>query len=107
MVWREDTRDIYALSDDGSWQQFADTWHEGDPEYLCPDVGPSTSPPTPQRGFGKVWCMNPGVRDKLGWASEREKGGNRWVQDFDRGVMIRTDHVGIAVLTDDGTWHSR
>lgn len=106
MIWRQDTARIYAIADDGTWLDFADIWQEGDPEYPCPEVGPSTSPPSPKRGFGTVWCLNPGVRDKLGWAVEEEKGANRWVQDFDSGAMIGTDHAGIAVLYADGTWHS-
>jgi DNA-binding beta-propeller fold protein YncE len=106
MFWRKDTDRIYVIYDDHTWQDFADIWYEGDPEFSCPDVAPSTSPPTPKRGFGKIWCVKPGVRDKLGWALEEEKGANRWVQDFERGVMIVSDYIGIAILYDDGTWHS-
>ena len=106
MIWRGDTQRIYALYDDGTWQDFADTWHEGDPEYTCPEVGPTDSPPTPKRGFGKVWCLNSHVRDKLGWALEKEQGTERWVQDFDRGKMVHIYGVGTVALYDDGTWSS-
>jgi hypothetical protein len=104
MFWREDTDRIYAIYEDHTWQDFADIWYEGDPEFSCPEIAPSTSPPTPKRGFGKIWCVKPGVRDKLGWALEEEKGANRWVQDFERGVMIISDYIGIAILYDDGIW---
>jgi hypothetical protein len=104
MFWRKDTDRIYAIYKDHTWQDFADIWYEGDPEFSCPEIAPSTSPPTPKRGFGKIWCVKPGVRDKLGWALEEEKGANRWVQDFERGVMILSDYIGIAILYDDGTW---
>ena len=105
MIWREDTRYIYAVYDDGTWQGFIDLWQEGDPEYSCPDIAPSDSPPTPKRGFGKIWCLNPPVKEKLGWAQGEEKGGSRSVQDFDRGVMIGTGFAGTIILYDDGTWH--
>jgi hypothetical protein len=106
MFWRKDIDRIYVIYDDYTWQDFADIWYEGDPEYSCPEIAPSTSPPTPKLGFGKIWCVKPGVRDKLGWALEEEKGADRWVQDFKRGVMIRSDYIGIAILYDDGTWQS-
>jgi hypothetical protein len=106
MIWRDDTRGIYAVYDDGSWQGFVDLWHDGDPEYSCPDIAPSESPPTPKRGFGKTWCLNPPVKDRLGWAQEEEKGGNRTVQDFERGVMIGTGFAGVVILNEDGTWRS-
>ena len=70
MFWREDTDRIYTLYADHTWQNFADTWHEEDPEYSCPQLAPSNSPPTPKRGFGKVWCVQLGVREKLGWVLE-------------------------------------
>jgi tetratricopeptide (TPR) repeat protein len=104
MFWRKDTDRIYVIYDDYTWQDFADIWYEGDPEYSCPEIAPSTSPPTPRLGFGKIWCVKPGVRDKLGWALAEEKGANRWVQDFEGGVMISSDYISIAILYDDGTW---
>jgi hypothetical protein len=104
MVWRQDTAHIYAIYDDFTWDEFVDTWQEGDPEFPCPEVSPSASPPTPKRGFGTVWCAHPGVRDKLGEAVNQEQGGERWVQDFESGVMYASDHIGNAVLFSDGTW---
>ena len=67
MVWREDTRRVTVFYKDGTWQEFADTWAEGQPEYSCTDAyAPAQTPPTPHRGFGKVWCTQPGVRERLG-----------------------------------------
>ena len=83
MFWRDDTRQIYVLYNDGTWQEFPDTWTEDEPEYSCPaDDTPSTTPPTPRRGFGKVWCTEPGVRDRLGNTLMDEMGNDRPVQDF-------------------------
>ena len=75
MVWRGDTRRVTVFYKDGTWQEFADTWAEDQPEYGCIDAyAPAQTPPTPHRGFGKVWCTQPGVRDRLGAALQDEIG---------------------------------
>ena len=87
MIWRADNRQTYAVYDDGTFEVFADSWQEGDPEYSCTDANtPNRTPPTPRRGIGKVWCTQPGVRAKLGNSKADENGNLRAVQDFERGV---------------------
>lgn len=90
MFYRQDKGLIYAMYNDGTSQVFEDTWHDGDPEYSCTDVSRSKTPPTPRRGIGKVWCIEPGVRDKLGQATSDEAGYIRPIQQFDRGFMFAT-----------------
>jgi hypothetical protein len=72
MVWRSDTRQIYVLYDDATYETYEDTWNEGDP------IGIEGTPPpglsSPVRGFGKLWASQPGVREKLGWAAAAEDG---------------------------------
>ena len=108
MLWRQDTRQIYAVYDDGLWQVFQDTWQEGQPEYSCPDAStPSRTPPTPRRGLGKAWCTQPGVRDKLGRALQDENGNTRPVQDFQQGTLlsiIERDVPVYALLTPTQRW---
>lgn len=87
MLWVEEVvagggPGIYVLYDDEivspRWNFYPDTWEEGDP--LC-DVGqPPPGLYQPQRGFGKLWCDEPGVRDRLGWATEPETGYETAVQ---------------------------
>ncbi len=93
---------IYAIyNGDHTWSRFADTWREGvDPDYQC------TTPPTPpQRGFGKVWCFQPGVKEKLGRATEPEIGVGQLMQNFENGMMLRSlDYNVTYVLFNDGTW---
>lgn len=110
MFWREDTRQIYVLAAGGTWQVFHDTWTEDQPLYSCPDVAPSQSPPTPLRGFGKVWCERlGGPNAAIGWATQQEEGfaDDRWV-DCQHGTMLRSGQWGelwgIFVLYGDGTW---
>ena len=83
MVWVEEQDAIYVLFDDDvfspRWAMYADTWQEGEP--LC-DPGPI--PPgvyQPQGGFGKIWCEEAEVRDRLGWATELETGYDTAAQD--------------------------
>lgn len=69
MVWRDDSREIVVLYDDGTYTVFDDTWTEG--ETIV-----SGTPPdgliAPARGFGKVWANNADVKNKLGWAGGQE-----------------------------------
>jgi hypothetical protein len=72
MVWREDTREIYVLYDDGLYETYEDTWQEGDAVTI-----EDTPPPgrlTPIRGFGNLWAPQPAVREGLGWATAAEGG---------------------------------
>ena len=109
MFWRDDTRHVYALSGtDNTWHEYADTWVDGEPEYSCPDAStPSTTPPTPRRGFGKVWCTQTDARSKLGKALGDEKGYDRTVQDFQGGSMVLIPEYSGAPLVlykDSGRW---
>ena len=69
---------------------------------------PSIVPPwgyyQPVRGFGKAWRQEPGVRDRLGWATDTERGFSAAVQSFEHGLMIWSNAKGIYVLYHDGTW---
>jgi uncharacterized protein with LGFP repeats len=84
------SRPIYVFFDDGTFQQFEDTWHEGDP------VNGGLTPPSglyePEKSFGKVWREGTGarVRERLGWATQPQKDGAGAYQRFQRGEMLWT-----------------
>ncbi len=88
MVWRKDTGLIY-IRWDSTWYKFADTFKESDPEYTC---GKHVSPPSPRRGFSKIWCSGD-WQAKLGNALDWEWGfcmGNlpcEVFQDFEHGFI--------------------
>lgn len=107
MFWRKDWDSMYAQYSTGAWAGYPDTWEEGDPLYSCPATAPEASPPTPWRGFGKVWCTFSEVRNGLGWATDGERGYDATVQDFDTGSIVRNDFGVIYVLYSDGTWEQR
>lgn len=96
---------IYVFFDDGTFQQFDDNWRDGDP------ANGNMSPPTglyePQRGFGKVWREGTGaqVRERLGWATALEKGGDGAYQRFQYGEMYwssTTDKIWVLYGTVNG-----
>lgn len=103
MLWRGDTDNIYVLFNDGRWVSYRNTWREGDPDYTC---GEANSPPTPVRGFGRVWCEQPGVREALGAVTAAEIGDvASAVQDFGNGTILAAPFGGLFVFEgEDGTW---
>lgn len=107
MVWRQDTSQIYAFFDDGTWQSFADTFKEGDRES-DPALAPPAGKQQPIRGFGKVWREHDGVREKLGWATAKETAQPAEIHPFERGAIMRFGpllFITVGVDTDQGTWY--
>ncbi len=117
LFWREDTDDVYLIHDrlkdgtelfEGQWTMLPWKWDE---ITVC-DVG--TSPPTglhtPERGFGRLWCVHPGGPDgPLGWALESEYGFNDigQVQVFDQGLMFKGSLPKVYVLLNSGVFYAR
>ena len=76
MVWVEGRDGIYVLCDDDvhspRWTFYEDTWEEGEPLCDTPPVPPGFF--VPERGFGKLWCEEHDVSERLGWATAQEVG---------------------------------
>ena len=98
MLWRSDSAQIYALAAGGSYFRFDDTWNESQPAYSCPELGPSETPPTSQRGFGKVWCSQLRVRELLGKATSQERALEAMLQAFDTGLIFDTPSGAVYIL---------
>lgn len=97
---------IYTFFEDGTFQQFDDTWRPGQPESA--GLTPPPGRYEPVRGFGKVWREGTGarVRERLGWATAPEKGGPGAYQKFERGEMYWSGTVNkIWVLYGTGGNH--
>ena len=101
MFWRKDNDKIYVLYSNGSWERYDNIWRERDPVFTC---GTQSSPPTPLRGFGKVWCTYSDVRQGLGDATNGEWGDYGAVQDFDGGLILQTESGRVYTFYSDGTW---
>jgi hypothetical protein len=98
MLWRGGTDQTIVLYSDSEWALYDGTWKEGDP-HIHPDcesmVPPTTSLYLPVRGFGELWCTNESVRERLGWATEKERACSGAIQEFELGLMM--------LITFDGT----
>lgn len=101
MIWREDNDKIYVLYHNGSWERYNDIWHEGDPPFTC---GTKSSPPTPQRGFGKIWCTYDAVCQGLGDAINAEWGEYSAIQEFSGGLILQMGSGKTYTFYSDGTW---
>lgn len=104
MFWRSDTRTIYVLWDDGSWQSFPDEWDESQPES-----DPSLQAPQnllqPIRGFGKIWREELGGPDAaIGWATGPEQGLDAGIQAWEGGTVLSFSLADRTVLLADGRW---
>lgn len=81
MIWLEEIEGadftaqglILVLYEDGAYEQYEDTWAEGDPED-DPEIVPPEGLLQPIRGFGKLWRENDDLRERLGWATAPEQG---------------------------------
>lgn len=103
MLWRQDNGAIYVAYHDGRWERYDDLWREGDPEFTC---GEPSSPPTPVRGFGRVWCDHPAVRQALGAATAFEIGDVAGsAQDFVNGTLLLSpDGSTFVFVGETSTW---
>ena len=109
MLWFSDSSQIYVLFPDQTWQSYADTWQDDQPELSCnPLNGPLSSPPLPRRGFGKLWCTVDGLQETLGTIEREERlCQHTVVQRFERGTLLACFEdatIRYFRLLDDGSW---
>jgi hypothetical protein len=82
---------IVTFEIEGTWKLYEDKWQAGDAQESC-TVSVPEGRHQPFFGFGRIWCNEPGVRDKLGWALDREYGFRPpidLIQGFNGGVIFR------------------
>lgn len=101
-----DAKVIYVLLDDLTYTRHDDTFD--------PNADPSSGnylPPTglyePVDTLGKVWRTSPGLKDRLGFATEPEVMINTKMQMFEYGEMIHippTDVVFVFKRGVSNTW---
>lgn len=101
MFWRQDNDRIYAVYSNGSWVSYPDIWVEGHPAFSC---GTPQSPPTPQRGFGKIWCAHSNVQQGLGNATDMEWATYGEIQEFVNGMIWRVGGGTTIVFYYNNTW---
>jgi hypothetical protein len=103
MLWRSDADIIYVLYHDGRWESYPNEWEQSIQEFSC---GEENSPPTPVRGFGRVWCDHPDVREALGAVTAVEIGDSASaVQDFGNGtILVAPFGSRFIFINETGMW---
>lgn len=129
MFWRSDRDWTYALTfagDDkmqGSYVTGGDAWRWDNSFPEGRGLTPPAGQIEPIRGFGFVWFTKlGGAESAIGWATEQEKGICVTRQEFERGVIVKSNTVAfcgdnlynmaqepafapvLLALHGDGTW---
>jgi hypothetical protein len=102
-VANDTTGVIYVFYNNGTWQQFQNTWTPGMPSYN-PGIVPPPGWCQPEYGIGEVWRTQPGVAQKLGWAKHPAQMTNGTTQQYQGGMMLWTPSTGVWVLYNNGTY---
>ena len=111
MLWLSWEMQIYVLFPEGTVQVYPDTWTNDMPEFACnPTPRDPASPPLPRRGFGKVWCENADVRDRMGLIAVEERLCQHAVtQEFEQGRVVACFEdatIRYYRLLNDNTWQA-
>jgi hypothetical protein len=84
MLWRKDNDRIYTFFDGGEFSDYSfPPWSPI--EFSCTDAQQRGNP---RLDFGRVWCENTSVRQRIGGAMESEIAGDRPLQNFENGFMV-------------------
>jgi len=102
MVYRDDLKQDYVLSQDKTFKVYPDTWVEGQNPDLA-GKAPDGVKLIPGRGFGWLWASDSDVQKTLGFAVGKEMGLAGQVSGDGTTTTIRADSV--YVLRKDGTWN--
>jgi hypothetical protein len=93
-------------------------WKEGDIVDFCPEISLPPGRIKPLKGYGKLWCENPAVRQTLGWGTGEAHGVSPFprIQGFGNfpniglilrdsdGASVRGEPTLAYVLFTDGTF---
>ena len=102
-VANDTTGVVYVLYNNGTWQQFQNTWTPGMPSYN-PAIVPPPGFCQPEYGIGEVWRTQPGVSQKLGWGKYSTQMTTGTSQQYQGGMMLWTQSSGVWVLYNNGTF---
>ncbi len=101
MFWRSDLDQAYVFYANQTWFPVLERWDGSAP----PSRGdPPPGLQAPVRGFGYVWTNRDDVFHGLGWATDAERGFCAYIQDFDRGFILRSSNV--TSCTDDNLYNN-
>jgi hypothetical protein len=121
MLWNPEAELIYVVlktTYGAKWGAFVDTYVPSDPMDDPALVAPTASPGAglqsaqPTGRFGKLWRLNPSLRDQLGWALVPSNGDSMpsgtpfkgAAQDCEGGILFWDSVVCYVLYTDDMSW---
>lgn len=119
MLWRPDENLIYvlfAMDKPGEWGAIIDSFQSGEPDVDLQLVAPTATNGEiyvqPTGRFGKLWCENGWLRERLGWAIKDSTQTNATsvlhftgaVQDFERGTLFWNGRLCFVLRIDDMSW---
>ncbi len=90
MLWRDDNDRAYAFFADGGWGAVDEKW-EGQEVPTRGDPPPGLQ--APLRGFGYAWGRRDDLFQRLGWATDQERGFCALIQSFDHGFILQDSNV--------------
>jgi hypothetical protein len=105
MLWRSDTDMIYALFANGELKEFENT-HKSGEGPSCTAEALSGNLLQPVWGFGKLWCEDPSIRERLGYGTIGERYSHYAIWRFDEGWLILVDYSVRAIFPQKGQWES-
>lgn len=121
MFWRSDNNRAYAFFTGNSWLPVNERWDD----QPVPSRGePPAGLRAPERGFGYAWGLRDDFFQRLGWATDQERGFCAIIQSFERGFILQSSDVEFCqdnlynharapewqplflVVANDGSWRN-
>lgn len=121
MFWRSDNNRAYAFFNDNAWLPVNERW-DGQSIPGRGDVPAGLQ--APERGFGYAWAVRDDLFQRLGWATDQERGFCAFIQSFERGFILQSSDVEfcqdtlynharaaewrplLLVVTNEGAWYN-
>jgi len=104
LLWRSDNSLLTVTLGD-EWATFPDFYDPNQPVEGEEEEQPPEGLLTPTGRFGRMWRYEPGIFERIGWATMPERTFQGVVQPFPSAQMLWTNEGGwqIRVLYNDGT----
>ncbi|MEZ4868106.1 MAG: sugar-binding protein [Caldilineaceae bacterium] len=90
MLWRSDNDRAYSFFNDGTWMPINEKW---DNQPLPTRGDPPPGLQAPIRGFGYAWGARDELFQRLGWATDQERGFCAFLQNFEHGFILQSSDV--------------
>ncbi len=108
VLWRSDTRLLVVSFDDARWATFPDLYDPAQPVEASEDEAEGAPPEglrAPTGRLGLMWQFEPGIFERLGWATSPERSFQGVIQEFPGGEVLWTGEGGwvLRVSYADGT----